>query len=163
VALFSESFQYIKMAASFHKLQGLLKPGGTVIISDFFKTPADGDGCPGDGSFRGGHSLEMFYSLLKGLPFTILEDRDITPNMSPNLELVNDVLMKKVKPAGMVLGEYIRTNHPKAVSLYKLARPFFRKKEAKIRFKYFSGYRSREVFERYKAYRFVRLAYSPPV
>jgi SAM-dependent methyltransferase len=161
VALFSESFQYIKMEASFNKLQGLLKPGGMVIISDFFKTPADGDGGLGDGSFRGGHYLEKFYALLKGLPFTVMEDQDITPNMSPNLELVNDVLMNKVKPAGLVLGKYIRSNYPKVVSLYKLARPFFRKTEDKILFKYFSGYRSREVFERYKSYRFIRLVYTP--
>jgi SAM-dependent methyltransferase len=159
VALFSESFQYIKMEASFDRLQGLLKPGGMVIISDFFKTPADGDGGPGDGSFRGGHHLEKFYALLKDLPFTILEDQDITPYMSPNLELVNDVLMNKVKPAGLTVGKYIRSNYPKVVSLYKLARPFFRKTEEKILFKYFSGYRSREVFERYKSYRFIRLVY----
>lgn len=161
VALFSESFQYIMMQASFDKLQALLKPGGMIIISDVFKTPADGDGGPGDQSIGGGHHLEEFYALLAEQPFTILEDQDITPYMSPNLQLVNDVLMNKVKPAGLVLGKYIKSNYPKVVSLYKLLRPFFRKTENKIQFKYFSGHRSKEVFERYKTYRFIRLGYTP--
>lgn len=161
VALFSESFQYIKLRPAFDKLRGLVKPGGLVIISDIFKTAADGDGGPGDQSIKGGHHLEDFYTLLSDQPFAILEDQDITPYMSPNLELVNDVLMNKVKPAGLVLGKYIKSNYPKFVSLYKLVRPFFRKTENKITFKYFSGYRSKEVFERYKTYRFIRLAYTP--
>lgn len=161
VALFSESFQYIKMPAAFDKLRQLVKPGGMVIISDFFKTPADGDGGPGDQSFRGGHRLEEFYKILPDQPFTIREDQDITPYMSPNLELVNDVLMNKIRPAGMVLGKYIKSRYPKFVSLYKLVRPFFRKTENKIQFKYFSGYRSKEVFERYKTYRFIKLEHTP--
>lgn len=161
VALFSESFQYIKLRPAFDRLQGLLKPGGMVIICDFFKTPADGDGGPGDQSIKGGHQLEDFYAILDDVPFDIIEDEDITPYMSPNLELVNDLLMNKVKPAGLVLGQYIRLNYPKIASLYKLIRPFFKRTEDKIRFKYFSGYRSKEVFERYKSYRFIRLGFSP--
>jgi len=161
VALFSESFQYIDMQAAFDKLQGLLKAGGMIIISDVFKTPADGDGGPGDHSIGGGHHIEEFYTLLADQPFTTLDDQDITPNMSLNLQLVNDVLMNKVKPAGQVLGKYIRSNYPKVASLYKLLRPFLRKTENKIQFKYFSGYRSKEVFERYKYYRFIRLEYTP--
>jgi hypothetical protein len=81
--------------------------------------------------------------------------------MSPNLQLVNDVLMNKVKPAGLVLGKYIKSNYPKVVSLYKLFKPFYKKTENKIVFKYFSGFRSKEVFERYKTYRFIRLEYTP--
>jgi len=160
-ALFSESFQYIKLRPAFDKLQGLLKPGGTVLICDIFKTAADGDGGPGDQSIKGGHALDHFYEILKDRPFTIMDDEDITPYMSPNLQLVNDLLMNKVKPAGLVLGQYIRDNYPKVASLYKLIRPFMRKTENKIQFKYFSGYRSKEVFERYKSYRLIKLAYTP--
>ena len=37
-ALFSESYQYIPMSASFPILAHIVKPGGLVVICDFFKT-----------------------------------------------------------------------------------------------------------------------------
>lgn len=157
--MFSESFQYIKLNQVFIKLQQLVKPGGIVIISDFFKTPADGDGGPGDQSMRGGHHLTQFYDVLRQQPFKIEMDQDITRQVSPNLELVNDLLMNKIKPAGSVLGQYLSGRYPKAVALIKLLKPFYRKTQDKIHFKYFSGNRSKAVFERYKSYRFIILRY----
>jgi len=44
VALFSESFQYIPLSASLPRLQEILKPRGLLVICDFFKTEALGDG-----------------------------------------------------------------------------------------------------------------------
>lgn len=161
VALFSESFQYIRMTSSFAKLEKLLKPGGMVIICDFFKTEADGDGGPGDQSFSGGHKIVDFYNTLPDFPFTIVQDEDITSRVSPNLELVNNILMHKVRPAGLVLGRYISSNYPVAAGLFKVLLRLFRKKTDKIVFKYFSGYRSKVVFERYKTYRLIRLQYQP--
>lgn len=159
VALFSESFQYIRMSSSYGKLEKLLKPGGMVIICDFFKTEADGDGGPGDQSFSGGHKITDFYDTLRDFPFAIVQDEDITPKMSPNLELVNHILMNKIRPSGLALGHYISSNYPVATRLFRLLLRLFHKKSDKIVFKYFSGYRSKEVFERYKTYRLIRLQY----
>ena len=78
VVLFSESFQYINMQDTFHILQRLLKPDGIIIICDFFKTEAHGDGGAGDGSFGGGHRLSKFYAALRETPFVISQDEDIT-------------------------------------------------------------------------------------
>lgn len=161
VALFSESFQYIRMSSSYGKLEKLLKPGGLAIICDFFKTDADGDGGPGDQSFSGGHKITDFYDTLRDFPFAIVQDEDITPKMSPNLDLVNHILMNKVRPAGQVLGQYISSNYTVAARLFRLLLRLFHKKSDKIVFKYFSGYRSKEVFERYKTYRLIRLQYRP--
>ncbi len=158
VALFSESFQYIPMAASLAKLPGLLKPGGLVLISDFFKTEAHGDGGVGDGSFRGGHYLRDFYALLPGTPFLIQRDDDITKRVSPNLELLNDLLMNKIVPTTTSLDRYLKDNYP---ILTWLAKRLFRKKLEKVKFKYLSGHRSKEVFERYKTYRVIVLQYQP--
>lgn len=161
VALFSESFQYIRMSNSFSKLERLVKPGGMVVICDFFKTDADGDGGPGDQSFSGGHDISNFYKTLQDFPFTIVQDKDITKHMSPNLELVNGILMNKVRPAGLVIGQYISSNYPAIAGIFKLVLRLARKRKEKIVYKYFSGHRSKEVFERYKTYRLIQLRYEP--
>lgn len=154
LVLFSESYQYIPMEAGFEVLQTILAPGGKVVICDFFKTEHEGDGRPGDRSFRGGHRLTEFYQRVKDGPFTLLEDRDITANMSPNIALVNELLMNRGLPAIRTLDQYLSERHPLFLKLFKLA---FRKKLAKFSYKYFSGNRSREVFERYKSYRLITL------
>ncbi len=156
VGLFSESFQYIKMPVAFDHLAKLLKPGGKVIICDFFRTEHDGDGGPGDKSFGGGHDLQEFYDLLKTVPFKIETDIDITPQISPNLELLNDILMNRVKPVLQLTDEYLEGRNP---WIYKTIRWFARKRIEKINYKYFSGHRTKATFERYKVYRLLVLVY----
>jgi len=150
VALFSESFQYIPLSASLPKLREILKPGGLLVICDFFKTEALGDGASGDRSFGGGHPLAEFYTAMQQTPFVRVKDEDITRRVSPNLDLVNDVLMHRLKPAGLTLGRYLQERYP---LLARLALRVLRRKLEKLNYKYFSGHRNKEVFERYKTYR----------
>jgi len=150
VVLFSESFQYVPLRAVLSTVPRLLKPGGTLLISDFFKTDAEGDGLPGDRSFRGGHSLTRFREQMRATPFVLVKDEDITSRVSPNLELVDELLMKRAKPALEAIRTYLLHRHP---ILARLAFRLFRKKLATLEYKYFSGHRNRAVFERYKSYR----------
>jgi len=150
VALFSESFQYIPLSASLPKLREILKPGGLLVISDFFKTAALGDGAAGDRSFGGGHPLAEFRASMQRTPFVPVKDEDITRRISPNMELVNDVLMRRLKPAALTLGTYLRGRYP---LLTRLGLKLLRRKLERVNYKYFSGHRSKEVFERYKTYR----------
>ena len=150
VALFSESFQYIPLSASLPKLREILKPGGLLVICDFFKTEALGDGASGDRSFGGGHPLQEFYAAMQQTPFVLVKDEDITRRVSPNLDLVNDLLMRRLKPAGLTLGRYLQERYPLVT---RLALRVLRRKLEKLNYKYFSGHRNREVFERYKTYR----------
>lgn len=149
VALYSESFQYISMETSFDILDKILKPGGLVVICDFFKTEHHGDGGPGDGSFGGGHPMAEFYRKIKTTRFSILRDEDITARVSPNLQLVNDLLLNTIKPVGLTLNKYLSDNYPK---LSWAAHKLFRKKLEKANYKYFAGNRTKETFERYKTY-----------
>jgi len=48
------------------------------------------------------------------------------------------------------LGRYVETRYP---LLWRVALGLLRKKLDKLNHKYFSGHRSKEVFERYKTYR----------
>ena len=145
---FSESFQYISMIKGIPLLKSLLTSQGKVVICDFFKTIHHGDGGPGDKSMGGGHRLHEFYDLIKG-NFTILRDEDITENVSPNLELLNDILMNRVGPTINYIDRFLAGRYP---GFYRIMKFFFRKRLKKLKYKYFSGYRSKETFERYKTY-----------
>jgi hypothetical protein len=63
--------------------------------------------------------------------------------------LLNDWLMNRAKPASQTVHRYIRSNYPLSTRLLLW---FFRKKLRKLQYKYFSGHRSRETFEKYKTY-----------
>jgi len=157
-ALFSESYQYIPMSASFPILAHIVKPGGMVVICDFFKTEHDGDGKPGDKSFGGGHRMDQFYAELGKHPFTLLRDEDITKQVSPNIKLVDETLTQKLIPAGQTINRYLTDNYPKTYGLIKkLFNLFLGKKLRKQKYKYFSGHRTQAVFERYKTYRLIIL------
>jgi SAM-dependent methyltransferase len=149
VALFSESFQYISPSVSLPILQAVLKPGGLLLISDFFKRDAP-EGASLDPGFGGGHPLEDFYVSMKRTPFVLVKDEDITHRVSPNMELVNGLLMHRIKPATLTIGRYLEGRYP---LLARLGYRLLRKKLDRVNYKYFSGHRSREVFERYKVYR----------
>ncbi len=149
VALFSESFQYISPSVSLPILQAILKPGALLLISDFFKSDAP-ESASLDPGFGGGHPLREFYASMKRTPFVLMKDEDITRRVSPNMELVNDLLMNRIKPATLAVGRYVDGRYP---LLSRLALGLLRKKLGELNHKYFSGHRSKEVFERYKTYR----------
>jgi len=149
VVLFSESFQYINLESALSLLPQLLKPGGLLVICDFFKTEHHGDRGPGDRSFGGGHDWRGFNERMRSTPFALLRDEDITHRVSPNIELVSQVLENKVKPVAGTLQQYFRSNYPR---LSWLIGRLFRKKLAKLHYKYFAGHRTQATFERYKTY-----------
>ena len=157
-ALFSESFQYIPMNVSFPILAHIVKPGGRVVICDFFKTEHTGDGGPGDKSFGGGHPMADFYAELERHPFTLVRDDDITKLVSPNIKLLDETLTNKLAPAGRTLDRYLTDNYPKTWKLLKgIFKRAFRKKLERQKYKYFSGHRTQAVFERYKTYHLIVL------
>jgi SAM-dependent methyltransferase len=148
--LFSESFQYLNLHETLPKLPAFVREGGTVLICDFFKTAAEGDGQPGDGSFRGGHPLADFMERMARTPFRLVADEDLTPRIAPNMDIVDDLLMNRLRPSADAIGQYLLGRHPR---LTRLGLWLARRRLDKLKFKYFSGHRNRQVFERYKTYR----------
>lgn len=158
VALFSESFQYIPLSASFPVLEHIVRPGGQVVICDFFQTEHAGDGGPGDRSFGGGHRLQAFHDALEASSFSLTQDLDITRRVSPNIRLLDETLMSRLLPAGQTLDRYLSTNYRLSWRIIRsLFGTVFRKKLDKQKYKYFSGHRTQAVFERYKTYRLLVL------
>lgn len=150
--VFAESFQYIALPVALERARAILRPGGHLVICDFFKTAAHGDGGPGDRTFGGGHPLAAFYETLARTRFTILRDDDLTPLIAPNLEIVDEILMRRVLPASLTVAQYLSERHP---WLLRLLRLLGRRELAKARRKYFSGHRTPATFARYKSYRLI--------
>jgi SAM-dependent methyltransferase len=152
--LFSESFQYIPLAEIFENSPVLLKPGGWLLVCDFFKTSAHCDGAEGDRSFSGGHLLRSFYEQLSTAPFTLCHDEDLTPRISPNIALLDEWLTQRLLPASRSIDQYLRSSYP---YLTRLVKWLSRHKLARLRYKYLSGHRNPAIFEKYKSYRLLVL------
>jgi len=152
--LFSESFQYIPLPVLLEKSPALLKPGGLLLVCDFFKTDAHGDGGDGDRSFSGGHLLHEFYRSVAASPFTLQQDEDLTKRISPNIALLDEWLMQRLLPAAASTDQYLCGRYP---WLTRFIKWLARHKLARVRYKYLSGHRSQAVFEKYKSYRLLVL------
>jgi len=156
--LCSESFQYIPLPDFFEKAPGLLRSGGYVVICDFFKTDAHGDGAEGDRSFSGGHLLGQFYGLLHDSPFLKRLDEDLTPRITPNIDLLDEWLMQRLAPAAASIDRYLHDQYPRSRKVLKW---LARRKLAKLRYKYLSGHRNAAMFQKYKSYRLLVLQLTP--
>lgn len=158
VLLCSESFQYIPLPDFFEKAPGLLRSGGHVIICDFFKTAAHGDGAAGDRSFSGGHLIGQFHELLGDSPFRKVLDEDLTSRVSPNLDLLDEWLTQRLAPAAASIDRYLQDQYPRSSSVLKW---LARHKLAKLKYKYLSGHRNAATFQKYKSYRLLILQREP--
>jgi SAM-dependent methyltransferase len=149
LCLFSESYQYIDMRTSFAQCGKFLKPGGWILLCDFFRTEAEGTSPLG-----GGHRLTEFYDIQKQQPFEIVKDLDITDPIAPTMTLINNLTMDVVYPAILMVGELIKSRHP---WVFRFLMWKFRKKIEKNRIKHFTGQRNPENFKKYKSYRLILL------
>ncbi len=150
--VFSESFQYVALPAVLERAQTIVRPGGHLLICDFFRSAAHGDGGPADGTFGGGHPIAAFYEAMARSRFRIVRDEDITPAIAPTLAIADDILMRHLLPACETLARHLAERHP---WLYRALRLAGRGKLDKLRRKYFSGHRTPETFLRYKTYRLI--------
>ena len=150
IILFSESFQYVELEESLRLLPSLLKSTGKIIICDFFKKVVELD----KSRFGGGHLLSTFYDKVKQLNYAILVDRDITKQISPTIDLLDQFLRNQIMPAVSSLVLFLRGRHPVLIAVCNF---FFRKDFAKVQQKYLSGNRTQESFEDYKSYRLIVL------
>lgn len=152
MVLFSESYQYIKLERSIEQVRNLLRPGGYMMICDFFRRTSEERG-----PIRGGHKIEPFRELVGRYPFRNLLDQDITKETARNYDLMNDFLNQVGVPIWDLAFRYCEANHPRTT---RIARKVFRKKIEKLEQKYFQGLRTAETFTRYKTYRLLLYQYS---
>jgi SAM-dependent methyltransferase len=147
LVLFSESFQYIPLAAALEQSVRFLKPEGNLLICDFFRRAVEGVSPIG-----GGHDLQKFYDLIAQYPFERLEDIDITRETAPSLDIVADFLQQTMHPIYDLIFYALGRNYPR---ITRLIRWKFRKRLEKIEFKYFQRKTNGESFAHFKSYRFL--------
>lgn len=90
--IFSESLQYIPLDSFIEKSRSILSPGGKIIISDYFLTDDDFQG-----SRRSGHLLSSFHQKIQ-TDFDVLENLDITANILPTLDFIENIVHQQVEP-----------------------------------------------------------------
>lgn len=87
LCLFSESFQYIRLADSLPRVKGLLAPGGAIVIGDVFRR----DGGPWVGNPKrvvgGGHLLSRFREAVAREGLVIEAEDDVTDEVAPSIDL----------------------------------------------------------------------------
>lgn len=121
--IMSESAQYIPLDLLFPKAAECLRPGGTLIVWDFFTLPhATGI------QAKSGHDIEAFRAAAEGTGFHLLRERDVTEQAAPTMELATDFARRA--EIGLALGtERLRERRPMT---YRLALWLLRKPIAKV-------------------------------
>lgn len=145
--LFSESFQYIDLKQVFSKALHLLRPGGFILICDFFQIDPKQHSPLG-----GGHPLQSFWEVAHQHPMKKIQDIDITSQIAPTMAVVNDFTLHVLQPVFRLGFQIFEKRYPTA---HKLFRWKYRKKIEKFKRKHFSGERNEKNFLKHKSYRLV--------
>lgn len=148
MVLFSESFQYIPLSDSFSQTMRFLKPGGHMLICDFFRR----DDAEGTSPIGGGHGLKDFYEIAAKQPLSVLEDIDITKETAPSIDIVDNFLHNALHPIYDLIWYVLDNNRP---FIAKLIRKKFRKRLDKINYKYLQRNHNGEIFAKFKSYHFL--------
>ncbi|CAN5464338.1 hypothetical protein BH23BAC1_BH23BAC1_03030 [soil metagenome] len=146
MVMFSESFQYINMDASFTKSLSFLKPEGHIMICDFFKTNAEGV-C----QLGGGHNFKEFQEVVKKYPVKLIEEKDITNETAPTIDLVNKLSLEVIMPVYHLLFMLMEDRFPLLARFVKWK---YKKKLEKMQKKHFQGERTGKNFKHFKIYQF---------
>ena len=141
--LMSESCQYIPPDLGWIQHKKLLQKGGYVVIADFFKMKEV------DKPYlsKSGHNFKEFLDLSEKNGFSLIKKTDITKNVSPTMDIYQDIIRTKVFPCFEAFFEIVYRRFPK---LYKLLRFFLRKKIDFLHLKY--SHQDSKTFSQYKSY-----------
>lgn len=144
--MFSESFQYINMDASFTNALKFLNPGGHIMICDFFKTDPENKSMLG-----GGHHYHEYLEVIKKYPITLVTEKDITKETAPTIDLVHKLSSEVIHPIYSLLFLLLEDRY---AWIAKFIRWKYKKKLAKMENKHFKGERNGANFIKYKKYMF---------
>lgn len=87
LCLFSESFQYIPLAAGVPGALARLRPGGEILIADCFRSEAFRGRAISGAQPGGGHAALGFRAALAGWPVDVLHEEEITAAVAPSIDL----------------------------------------------------------------------------
>lgn len=143
MVLMSESCQYIKVQEGWEQNARFLKPGGWVLIADFFKI-RDIDR---PGISKSGHNLTDFLAAAEAHGFKLVRKVDITSRVAPTMDIFQGVISGKIFPVLDGIRELVERRYPLT---YRLLRALFHKKAEQLHQKYSN--QGSEIFCTYKGY-----------
>jgi 2-polyprenyl-3-methyl-5-hydroxy-6-metoxy-1,4-benzoquinol methylase len=149
LVMFIESFQYVKMDEALPKAVRLIKPGGRILICDVFRLDT-----PGKSPIGGGQHYSKYLQALEAMGLACARDLDITANIAPTFDLVQDMSLNLMKPAWENALRILAANHP---YIFKFVNWKFRKRLKKMN-RHFNPERNAKGFREYKTYRIQVLA-----
>jgi len=155
VCLFSESFQYVRVAPSLALIAHILAPEGRVVIADCFRS----EGYPGGRAVGGGHRFPEVVEALDGAGFAIVRDEDVTEMAAGSIALDQKVYREFVAPvaerANALLAARRPALHRLASWAYAILVPARERRNIRARLK--ADYRSPEAFMANNTYRFLSI------
>jgi SAM-dependent methyltransferase len=156
VCLFSESFQYIDLNVVFARVDGLLAPGGRVVIADCFRTDAFK---PGGRTVGGGHRYRRALAAIEAAGYRVDSNEDVTAAAAKSITLDQRFYREAAAPLVSLLNRTLAARRPMlgwlARKAYQLLVP--RKERDRIAARLEASHRTPEQFIRDNTYRFMML------
>lgn len=119
VVLLCESAQYVWLEELFASVERALRPGGRVLLCDYFVVQPDG----GEQS-RSGHPLDEFLDRAERAGLALEIEEDVTESVLPTLRLAQALLDRFGRGAVSLLREASRPRFPRLAGAgWRLARP----------------------------------------
>ncbi len=143
--IFSESFQYVETEAALRNCLKLLKEHGHLLVCDFFRTEAEGEG-----PLNAGPRLSHFYDLISRMAFQPVKDIDITEETAPTMDLVDGLLKNVGRPLWELALSTIERKRP---LIFRFLKWRFKEKITRMERKHLSGAWDGEHFKQLKSYR----------
>ena len=141
--LMSESCQYIKVREGWEQHRKFLRPGGYVLLSDFFKIREL------DQPYlsKSGHPLDEFIAEGERQGFKLLKKSDITKFVAPTMDIYQGIITDKVFPVLDAISEFVSRRYPR---LHRMLKPIVGPKMERLVKKY--SKQDSETFKKYKGY-----------
>ena len=118
--IMSESSQYIPIALLFQKVRECLKPGGYLMVCDYFRLDSGTDIMG-----KSGHKIGLFRESAANNGFENTKELDITLKTIPTLEAAKIFTERYILPSLDIAREKIEEKYPR---IYKLLKWLLRKK-----------------------------------
>jgi len=155
ICVWSESLQYVPLAAALAGTRRLLEPGGVAVIADCFRSEGHSGGrAPG-----GGHRWTAFMQAVGPAGFEVTHDEDVTAAVAPSMLLDQMVYRDVAAPTLAQLSGSLKARRPMVHGLLSVLYRTFtsRAQRQDLAARLAADYRSPEAFRAANTYRFVRL------
>lgn len=125
IIIMSESAQYMPLRRLFKKAGELIKPGGHLIVSDYFtKNGAEGP------QAKSGHNINKFKIQADEDGFEIIREENLTDKTAPTLEFALSLVNGYIIPSAGILSERLDRKHP---LLFRAFKRIFKNKILKVK------------------------------